>query len=75
MICMTVPLKLDFMTGFSWPYYICKCNIVGHGCFMVNIAKFLRTAFLQKTSGGCFYKCVFPHVTDVVQGSLSLTCR
>ena len=26
-----------------------------HRCFPVNIAKFLRTAFLQNTSGGCFY--------------------
>ena len=25
-------------------------------CFPVNIAKFLRTPFLQNTSGGCFYK-------------------
>ena len=25
-----------------------------HGCFLVNIAKIFRKAFLQKTSGGCF---------------------
>ena len=25
-----------------------------HRCFPVNIVKFLRTAFLQNTSGGCF---------------------
>ena len=26
-----------------------------HRCFPVNFAKFLRTSFLQNTSGGCFY--------------------
>ena len=25
-----------------------------HMCFPVNFAKFLRTSFLQNTSGGCF---------------------
>ena len=28
-----------------------------HRCFPVNFAKFLRTRFLQNTSGGCF--CYF----------------
>ena len=28
-----------------------------HRCFPVNIAKFLRTAFSQNTSDGCFYSC------------------
>ena len=27
-----------------------------HRCFPMNIAKFLRTVFLQKTSGGCFFQ-------------------
>ena len=26
-----------------------------HGCFLVNFEKFLRTPFLQNTSGGCFW--------------------
>ena len=26
-----------------------------HRCFPVNFAKFLRTPFLQNTSGGCFW--------------------
>ena len=26
-----------------------------HGCFPVNITKFLRTVLLQNTSGGCLY--------------------
>ena len=26
-----------------------------HRCFPVNFVKFLRTPFLQNTSGGCFY--------------------
>ena len=28
-----------------------------HRHFAVNFAKFLRTLFLQNTSGGCFWKC------------------
>ena len=37
-----------------------------HRCFPVNFAKFLRTHFLQNTSGGCFckvgsnYQAAFP---------------
>ena len=27
-----------------------------HRCFSVTFAKFLRTSFLQKTSGGCLIK-------------------
>ena len=27
-----------------------------HRCFSVNFAEFLRTPFLQKSSGGCFWK-------------------
>ena len=30
-----------------------------HRCFHVNIAKFLRAAFLQNTLGGYFSTCVF----------------
>ena len=30
-----------------------------HSCFPVNFAKFLRTAFLQNTSGGCFCMIYF----------------
>ena len=29
---------------------------IWHSCFPVNFAKFLRTPFLQNTSGGCFWK-------------------
>ena len=29
-------------------------NRLQHRCFPVNIKKFLRTVFLQNTSGGCF---------------------
>ena len=36
------------------------CNfikkILQHRCFPVKFTKFLRTPFLQNTSGGCFYK-------------------
>ena len=30
-----------------------------HRCFPVNFAKFLRTPFLQNTSGGCFWILLF----------------
>ena len=30
-----------------------------HRCFPVNIVKFLRTVFLQNTSGGCFWLWIF----------------
>ena len=29
---------------------------IWHRCFPVNFAKFLRTPFLQNTSGGCFWR-------------------
>ena len=39
------------------------CNIIKkrlqHRCFPLNIAKFLKTAFLEDTSGGCFWFFVF----------------
>ena len=35
--------KIDALKNFTW-------------CFPVNIAKLLRTAFLLKTSGGCFFQ-------------------
>ena len=28
-----------------------------HRCFLVNVSKFMRTSFLQKTSGGFFWIC------------------
>ena len=41
-----------------------KCNFIQkrlqHRCFLVNIAKFLRIAFLCNASGGCF--CQFDKV-------------
>ena len=38
------------------------CNVIKntwHRCFPVNFVKFLRTSFLQNTSGGCFCKVCF----------------
>ena len=32
-------------------------------CFLVNFAKFVRTLFLQNTSGGCFWRC---HNHDII---------
>ena len=46
---------------------ICRCSskqlflIILCGCFPVNIAKLLRTAFLKETSDGCFFQ--FDEVT------------
>ena len=34
-----------------------------HRCFPVNFRKFLRTLFVQNTSGGCFYCSHFIHET------------
>ena len=41
-----------------------------HRCFSVNLAKFLRTAFLQNTSGGCFLS-VFNELTVLYWASVS----
>ena len=36
--------------------FIEKEALAQHRCFPVNFAKFVRTSFLQNTSGGCFWK-------------------
>ena len=36
--------------------FIEKETLAQHRCFPVNFAKFVRTFFLQNTSGGCFWK-------------------
>ena len=64
-----VPTRKD---RFTWHLFRFVCNFfeffliklqtwrpakrVQHRCFPVNIAKFLRTHFLQNTFGGCFCK-------------------
>ena len=40
------------IAGLKACNFIKKC--IFHRCFSVNIAKFLRTAFFQNTSGDCF---------------------
>ena len=37
----------------TWPATLLKKRL-WHRCFPVDFAKFLRTSFLQNTSGGCF---------------------
>ena len=37
-------------------HFIEKETLAQHICFPVNFAKFVRTFFLQNTSGGCFWK-------------------
>ena len=50
----------SFLIKFqAWPATLLKKNpwhkcFLWHKCFPVNFAKFLRTPFLQNTSGGCF---------------------
>ena len=39
----------------AWPSTLLKKSL-WHRCFPVNYAKFLRTPFLQNSSGGCFCK-------------------
>ena len=43
-----------------------------HRCFLVDIAKFLRTAFFQNTPGGYF--CQFDKVTVQYRASANLLC-
>ena len=47
-----VPVFLNKVTGLRTETLIKKR--LWHKCFPVNFAKFLRTPFLQNTSGGCF---------------------
>ena len=44
-------------------------NRLQHRCFLVDIAKFLRIAFLYNTSGGCFW--VLPRYSKVSWGACS----
>ena len=39
----------------AWPAILLKKGL-WHRCFLVNVTKFLRTPFLQNSSGGCFCK-------------------
>ena len=41
------------VTGLT-PAFLLKQRLQ-HRCFLVNFAKFLRTALLKNTSGGCFW--------------------
>ena len=44
---------------YIWRLQACRLNLskkrLWHRCFTMNFAKFLRTTFLQNTSGGCFH--------------------
>ena len=45
------------------------CNFITkrlqHNCFPLNIVKFVRTAFLQNKSGGCFCKHPSKHLLNI----------
>ena len=47
------PLDLFLEAVVQWPATSLKKRF-WHRCFPVNFVTFLRTPFLQKTSGGCF---------------------
>ena len=47
--------RLLFNKVAGWPATLLKRSL-WHRCFPGSSAKFLRTFFLQNTSGGCFYK-------------------
>ena len=55
--------KIDVLTNFAvftgkhlcWSLF--QIKLQAFECFPVNIAKFLRAAFLQNTSGGYFFRC------------------
>ena len=49
----TVPESVFNKTACLRPATLLKKRLC-HRCFPVNFAKFSRTSFLQKTSGGCF---------------------
>ena len=44
---------------YIWRLQACSLTLskkrLWHRCFTMNFAKFLRTTFLQNTSGGCFH--------------------
>ena len=44
---------------YIWRLQACRLTLskkrLWHRCFTMNFAKFLRTTFLQNTSGGCFH--------------------
>ena len=46
--------RVSFLIKLSQPATLLKKRL-SHRCFPVNFAKFLRTLFLQNTSGGYFY--------------------
>ena len=46
-------------------YFLLKMRL-WHRCFPVNFAKFLRTFFLQNTSGGCFCIQVSPRLKSSI---------
>ena len=46
-----------------------------HRCFPVKLAKFLRTTFLQNTSGGCFWRCFIFYHHDLAKCSVCISCR
>ena len=50
--------------GIKIVFYVCRPatllkNSLWHRWFPVNFAKFLRTCFLENTSGACFCKLIF----------------
>ena len=45
------------VAGLSPAILLIKC--LWHRSFLVNFAKFLRTPFLENTSGDCFYYLTF----------------
>ena len=46
-----------------------------HRCFPVKLAKFLRTTFLQNTSGGCFWRCFIFYHHDLAKCSVCISCH
>ena len=63
-------LKLVALKNFAI-FWIKKS--LQHRSFLVNIAKFLRTAFLQNLSGGCFY--ITLKVCTILKAIKQLFCK
>ena len=70
-MCVLKNLEIFTVKHLCWSLFLIKlltkvaglkvCNFIKkwlqHRCFLVHIAKFLRIAFLQNISSGCFYRC------------------
>ena len=66
--CSQKSRKIDRKTPVPEPHFKIKLTLkkrLWHRCFPVNVAKFLRTSFLQNTSGGCFCQSLIISIVQI----------